>query len=231
MFRKICKTESLVFPQVLLDKLMPLTQQFSTSLFVILQTIFKLFLRRKTGNDDIMIGTYVFGRDYPGSESQVGCYAKTVLVRTVFDKGDSISDAIRKVNKSNEDMRTCTACPLKTYLEGMVPPEHNTGSPFWNINVQFSELDRAHLFELGREDPDPKNDLTIHKMPGVNNSLIAIDMQLEFLKSKDKMTLVIKYDSSLYNSSIIKGFSIDYINYAEDLLNHLSGHIIDIEDA
>jgi len=214
---KIAEAETFLLSAEITGRIHSFAKGFSTSQFVIFQAMFKLFVCRETGAGDILIGTYVIGREDMGSENQVGCYARTVLIRTVLDTKDSFNDVVRKVIKSNEEMRNHTSFPLRKYLESMMPPEHNTGSPFWNINMQFYDRDLPYLPASGMQGPGKPNFLKIEKQKSRVNSFISIDMQLEFIKSGDKIKLLVQYDSSLYNSAGMKLFISRYLKFMDDI--------------
>lgn len=212
---KIFSKEHFKVSEELVTKLILLQKRHSTTLFIILQAFFKLFLYHITGQNDILIGTYVFGRDYPGAEDQIGCYAKTALIRTVLDKDDLISNVIEKVKRSNEDMKKYTAFPLRDFLEEMLPIGYNTRHKLWNVNMQFFD---SNFYENGKldigKDITNKPNITIGKTPfSIGNSLIAIDMQLQFIVRNKALHMIAQYDGSLYSSSIIRDFILKFLEY------------------
>lgn len=209
------------FSEMVVEKMNGLAGKLSTSLFVIIQATFNTFLLDQTGQNDILVGTYVFGRQFRSCEDQIGCYAKTALIRTVLDRRDSFYETVKKVKKANEDMRDHQAFPLKSYLERMLPAEHPTGTAFWNINLQFSETKYMSAGILHRNiepssPPKPDCEISHVHIPGLMNSLVSQDLQLKF-QFKDKAVLIeAQYDGSLYSPVIIKKFMSTYCKHVQD---------------
>lgn len=218
---KIFRTErNFCFSKELAGKFNVLAGRFSTSLFVILQATFKDYFFRLTGQNDIMIGTYIFGREHPGCEDQIGCYAKTVLIRTLLDDRDTVYDLIGKVIRSNEEMRVHQAFSLKEYLEELLPPDHSKGRIFWNVNMQFSDAGKSPPRDPPAGNNSRRPDVTIEYMhiPGLGNSLIQHDMQLQFYYSNGELKMDIQYDGCLYDSAILRKFMDGYFIHVGEML-------------
>ena len=214
--QKICKIEEFQIPAGIRTKMDTLAKEFSVSLFVIIQATFKAFLRYITGQTDIVIGTFVFGRNYPGVADQIGCYARTVLIRTIVDNADSFHDIILKVKQANEDMQTYTAYTLMNACEAMLPDKANINGSFWKINLQYEDLGDSFV-EQGNLIDDISHSLGIDFTDRVceKNSHIPIDMSLQFFCTDKNLDLSIHFDSSTYDSSSIRIFAADYLAYAK----------------
>ncbi|MBO9201551.1 MULTISPECIES: non-ribosomal peptide synthetase, partial [Niastella] len=206
-----------------IEKLNQLARAHSVSLFVVLQATCKTYLARITGQYDIMIATYVFGRDYLGAEEQIGSYARTVLIRTVFDEKDSFTDGLHKVIRSNEDMRTFRACTLREHLEEIGFPFIQPGATCWQINMQFADTTGIYLSqtELGEISQVIKRGPP--RRPG--KFILPIDMQFQFHRSNEGLSLNIQYDTSLYDITTIEELAAGYFAYVHEVLNEKHLHL------
>ena len=219
------KETGLLFSTESLAKLNSLARMFSTSLFVILQATFKIFLFKKTDQNDILIGTHVFGRDYKGWEDQIGCYARTALIRTIFKENDSFQECISKVVKSNRDMYEHRAFSLKDMLDNMLPPDYDLDIPYWNINIQYYENRTSFLSERNLSNLEAQTYINTTPMPlpsTVISSVIPIDMQLQFYSLNNELNLEVQYDGSRFDKLTIENFTSDYLSYAEDIGEHFA---------
>jgi hypothetical protein len=215
--RKLVTEKGFGFSKELTGRLNQLATRFSTTLFVVLQTTFKLFLQKETGASDILIGTYVFGRDYPGCEDQIGCYARTVLVRTVLDEKDSLQTGVEKVIKSNEDAREHKAFSLLDALQELLSSRWADRKAFWNINIQFEQSDApdsTHPSQPGQTGVQEYMIKTLH-IPEFVHPVIAIDMHLQFYYTNGVLRLDVQYDGSLYDRETIQKFFTAYIHYTD----------------
>jgi Condensation domain len=213
--KRLLRRELFIFPDALTERLNLLAKRFDTGLFVILQATFNAFIYYLTSQNDILIGTYVHGRDYPGCEDQIGCYARVILIRTVIGEGDSLHEIIDKVKRSNEDAKKYTAFPLKAALGEMLPSTFIAGSHYGNIFLQLADLPTRGPVTSRIRNTGSEGGLIVKRMPSrMNNSLSLCDLQLQFYSARNYLELELQYDGSLYNSTIIKEFASSYIEYS-----------------
>ncbi|WP_268225684.1 condensation domain-containing protein [Sinomicrobium oceani] len=204
--------EMIEFPKRLINRLSLIAKKNTVSLFVILQATFKAYLCYKTGQSDILIGTYIFGRDHSNTENQIGCYAKTVLIRTIFNRKDSFREIVKKVAKSNEDMKNYWAFSLMEKTKEMLSHDESLIKSFWKINLQYYDL----LQKKSLISDSLGSDLKFLIKRNQDKSIIGFIMQLTFIRSAEQLWLQIEYDSSQYDSLTIKNLISDYVNFANE---------------
>lgn len=206
----VLRAESFLFPEALNHAVRSWSKELSTSLFVVLQATLYRYLSDRSGCTDILVGTYVFGRDYPGAENQIGCYAKTMLIRTRLSENDSIEETIRKVHRSNEEMRLYRACTLMEVMERLLPSSHPPGKSFWNILVQYDEAGASDLTVA--KDGIPSGDLKIqlNQLGEETNSLFFVDLEFRFSHVNDGFRLKINYNGGRYSQATIKEIVSEY---------------------
>ncbi|MCP2028480.1 amino acid adenylation domain-containing protein [Flavobacterium sp. HSC-32F16] len=79
------------FSKVFLEKLKRFSKEQDLTLFMSLMTGINALLYRYTGQDDIIIGTPIAGREHPDLEHQIGLYLNTLAIRTQLKKEISFS--------------------------------------------------------------------------------------------------------------------------------------------
>jgi len=217
--RKIADTEHFVVANKILNELNLLAKKFSTTLFIVLQAAFKYFMYNKTKQNDITIGTYTFGRELGGSEDQIGCFAKTALVRTIFDDSSGFEGIVDKVKKANDDMRTYNAFTLKQMFREMIHPHDSMHGTFWKINIQFDNI--RNSIPKQQKFLAPHNQLNLQICP-INtepNSHIQIDIHLQFIRSETTLQLFVEYDSCQYDKIAIRTFVHEYLFELQRMTN------------
>lgn len=210
---KIRKSEVFYYPNDLLTKMNLIAKKESTSLFVVLQTSFKAYFNHKTNQSDILFGTYSFGRNFEISENQIGCFAKTALIRTVITKNDCFSSMIKKVKKSNEDMHHYHAFSLMESIKAKLSSGQSLTGSFWRVNMQYDDTQGNYLNKSDYQDINQKSNLEYKEIIDDKNPIIPIDMELWFTNAIDNLELDVVYNSSLYDSLAIKNFISDYIDF------------------
>lgn len=213
---KLTGLASFYFDEETFRKIRALAGELSVSFFIILQASFKKFLCHATGQSDIAIGTSIAGRDHEGAQYQVGCYAKTMLIRTVFNPADTFRQLVEKVKQSNSDMRTYQAFSLYDALRGLRPAGYKGSAHFQKINMYYE--DNTSIENAGAQEGSPDEVLLVPVKRNVN-SHVPIDLQLFFFASPKRLELEVQYDSSLYTAQAINKLVADYFNYANALLS------------
>jgi len=80
------------FSRVFLDKLKRFSKEQDLTLFMSLMAGINALLHKYTGQDDIIIGTPIAGREHPDLEHQIGLYLNTLAIRTQLKKETSFAD-------------------------------------------------------------------------------------------------------------------------------------------
>lgn len=216
---KQLRVESIFLDQQAYDKLTSLAASHQCALFTILHAAFRNFLFTITGHGDVLLGTYVLGRDYPGTEKLIGCFAKTKLMRVALEETDQLGDIIRKVREHDQQSEQYDACSLKDAMEDLLPAGFPKGSAFWNINLQFTNHGNANV-----DDPSEairylrETGLVLNRMPYLLNELIAIDMQFLFVATGARLIAECQYDSSTYNSTEIASLLADFNDHISSIV-------------
>jgi hypothetical protein len=82
------------------EKLKGFSQQQGGTLFMTLQTALNILLHKYTGQEDIVIGSPIAGREHPDLEGQIGFYLGALPIRTQFSKEDRITTLYQKIKES-----------------------------------------------------------------------------------------------------------------------------------
>ncbi|WP_281925842.1 condensation domain-containing protein, partial [Flavobacterium collinsii] len=80
------------FSRVFLDKLKRFSKEQDLTLFMSLMAGINALLHKYTGQDDIIIGTPIAGREHPDLEHQIGLYLNTLAIRTQLKNETSFAD-------------------------------------------------------------------------------------------------------------------------------------------
>ncbi|MET0464668.1 MAG: condensation domain-containing protein [Chitinophagaceae bacterium] len=186
--------------------------------FTILQSVFRKFLLKHTGRGDVLLGTYTLGREYPGTERMVGCFAKTNLLCVQLSEQDELAQVIRAVMQHEKDTAEMQACSLREYLETILPSDHPTGAPFWNINIQFSSVTHQNIDAGSSEIRDfvKRSGLVFERMPYQLNDLINLDAEFLFALKQDELLIECRYDGSTFDENEIHELLNSFRHYLAD---------------
>ena len=84
-------------PPELLVRLKSLNNKHGVTLFMTLLTAFKVLLYRYTGQDDVIVGTPIAGRNLVEVENLIGFFVNTLIMRTDLRGDPSFSELLLRV--------------------------------------------------------------------------------------------------------------------------------------
>ena len=91
------------FDAGLADELRALARAEDSTLFMALLAGFGAFLARYTGQDDVVVGSPVAGRDHPALEPLIGCFINLLPIRLRPDASESFRSALHRVRATALD--------------------------------------------------------------------------------------------------------------------------------
>lgn len=130
-------------PAEVTDRLRELARAEQTTLFVVLLAVYQMFLRRLTRQSDLVIGTFLAGRDHPETEKLVGCFAKSVALRTDLDGVVSFRDAVRRARQTVAEALDHQAVSFEQVVARLRIPRDLSTHPVFQTSFAASPADRS----------------------------------------------------------------------------------------
>jgi amino acid adenylation domain-containing protein len=134
-----------VVPEALTEKLRELTRAQGTSLFMTLLSSFQMLLARYTGQDDIVVATPVAGRRSLDTESLIGFFVNTLLVRTQLSGNPRLRDGIERVRDVMLEAQTHQDVPFEKLVEQLHPERSLSHGPLFEVMFVFTSKPRTVL--------------------------------------------------------------------------------------
>ena len=162
-------SQSLVLPRSLAEALKRLSRQEGVTLFMTLLAAFKTLLCRYTGQEDIVVGTPMAGRNRVEIEPLIGFFINTLALRTDLSGDSSFRELRRRVREVTLGAYAHQDLPLEKLVEELQPERDLSRTPLFQVffNMLNIESYRLELCGLTVEplllsEPDSKFDLTFY---------------------------------------------------------------------
>lgn len=211
-------TERLMLDGRLFSRLAEMEGREEVTLFMILLTALNALLYRYTGQDDIVIGTPISGREFGNLEDQIGVYVNSLPLRTVFSNKDSFRELLQRVKK----------CVLDGFEHQLFPFDHLIGQ----LGME-RDLSRSPLFDVmlamqqapgNRTFAHAAKSLTVE--PIVTESLSSkFDLTLYVFEAGAGLELVLEYSSDLFTKDRASLILQHYRNMLEQAVIYPDGEI------
>jgi amino acid adenylation domain-containing protein len=134
---------SLVLAPELTRGLKTLSQGEEVTLFMTLLAAFKLLLARLSGQNDVVVGSPIAGRNQVETESLIGFFINTVVLRTDLSGQPSFLELLARVKQVALGAYAHQELPFEKLVEELQPERDLSRNPFFQVWVNMLNLDSS----------------------------------------------------------------------------------------
>ena len=131
----------LVIPQELTESLKQLAEQQHASLFMVLLAAFKVLLFRHAGQEDILVGIPIAGRNNPELENVIGLFVNMLPMRTDLSGNPTFRELLDRVRETALGGYEHQDLPFEKLVEVMQPERDTSYSPLFQVMFHLGNLD------------------------------------------------------------------------------------------
>jgi amino acid adenylation domain-containing protein len=129
--------QSAEFSGALIEGLRGLARQENVTLFMLLLAAFNALLARYSGQDDILVGSPIAGRHHMETESLIGLFVNTMVLRTHLSGNPSFRELLRQTKENTLAAYANQDVPLEKLVEELRPARGVGHSPFFQVMLDF----------------------------------------------------------------------------------------------
>ncbi len=177
------------------DKLGKFCEQENATPFMALLACVKLLFFRYTGQEDIVTGTVVAGRDRAELENQLGFFVNTLILRSRFSGNDNFKELLQKVKKVTIDAHSHQQYPFDMLVDELDHNRSMNRSPFFDVVVDMQNFGGP---------------LMIGDIPSFGDEfifdsiLIKFDLNFTFIETNKGLVVNVNYSTDLFSQEKIK---------------------------
>lgn len=183
-----------------------LNQEAGSTLFMGLMSAVYILLYRYTGQQDIIIGTPVAGRDHIDLEDQIGLFLNTLAIRTNFDEQDNYLSLLAKVKQVTLAAYEHQLYPFDKLVDDLHLKRNTGRSPLFDVMMilQNAKMKKADQQQFG--------DVKVSGYDRGEHTVSKFDLTFDFIETEDEIQASIEYNSDIFSPAT-----------ANQLLLHLEG--------
>jgi Condensation domain len=197
----------------------------ATTLYVVMLASFQAMLHHLTGQDDLVVGTPVIGRNRTAFEPIVGLFTNPVFLRVKFSGNPTFQDFVTQVRQTVLTALENQDYPTLLLVERLRPARDLSRPPV--CQVMFV-LDRPHglaepgapTFVRGQDGPTMNSGGLILESFPLEHRSASLDLVLLVVESSLSLSVSIRYNADLFDPSTI----ISTAKCFETLLGHVVKH-------
>lgn len=187
------QTLSFSLGQELTRQLQALGRGENASVFIVLVAAVKTLLHRYSGQEDIIIGHPVTGREHPDLENQVGFYVNTIVLRDRIEPERSFIDLLRAIKHTTLEAFTHQNYPFDQLVEELERKRDLSRNPVFDVMVAFQERSSETL--------DLPN-LTARRMT-TETTVSRVDLLLLFIEEEQGLEVVVEFNTDIFHPATI----------------------------
>ncbi|HWO42039.1 MAG TPA: amino acid adenylation domain-containing protein, partial [Candidatus Eisenbacteria bacterium] len=120
-------------PQSLSEDVKTLSQREGVTVFMTLLAAFQALLHRYSGQDDIIVGSPVAGRNWPEVEGLIGCFLNTIVLRTDFSGRPNFRELLARVRRVAAEAYAHQELPFERLVEELQPKRDTSRNPIFQV--------------------------------------------------------------------------------------------------
>ena len=110
-------------------------------MFMTLLAAFTVLLGRYSGQDDIVVGTPVAGRNRAETEDLIGFFVNTLVLRADLSGDPAFTELLGRVRQTALDAYAHQDLPFEQLVEALVTDRDRSRTPLFQASVQLRRRD------------------------------------------------------------------------------------------
>jgi amino acid adenylation domain-containing protein len=200
--------ESLVLPQGLVETLRNLSRRKGVSLFMLFLAVFKILLFRYAGQEDIIVGTPIAGRNRIEIEGLIGFFINTIVMRTDLSGDPAFSELLERVRETALGAYDHQEMPFEKLVEELSPQRDLSRTPLFQIFFNHIQVNDSAGGLPG---------LTVETVDG-NESESKFDITMYIWERSDSIILTAHYNTDLFDADRIVTMLDQYQHLLEQVV-------------
>ncbi len=175
--------------QELVVGLEQLGRREGTTLFMTLLAAFKVLMLRYSGQEDVVVGSPIAGRNRLELETLIGCFVNTLALRTDLSGNPTFRDLLGRVRETTLGAYTHQDLPFERLVQELHPKRDPSRAPVFQVMFALQQgpatlrLEGLDTRTLEPDNPTAKFDLTFSVVAGEEAAKTSIEYNTDIFRS------------------------------------------------
>lgn len=189
------------------EKLKNISGKAGGTMFMTTLSLYYILLKKLTGQDDLIIGTPVAGRDHVDLEHQVGMFVNTLALRSDCNGNESYTEFLNRVKSMTLDCFGNQLYQYESLLEDLKVARDTSRNPLFDVMFSYQNF----------EDPELSMGDLIASSYSHDHVDAKFDISLTVSEDKDQLFLSFEYSRNLFKRESIERFAEYFQNIVDDV--------------
>ncbi len=210
--------ETVTLPKSLSDNLDALSRKGGVTVFMTFLGAFQTLLHRMTGQEDIVIGTPVAGRDRTETEKLIGLFLNTLALRTNLSGNPTFVELLKRVREVALGAYDHQDLPFEKLVEELQQERDLTRTPIFQVFLNMYNFEETTLGLEG---------VSVTRLQPTKLST-QFDISLFILEQNDRTRLTLQYDADLFTSATMTRMLSHFQTLLEGIVANPEQRIADL---
>src|SRR6266508_4502962 len=173
--------EGVLIPAETLDRLRELGRREGVTMFMLLMSAFKILLHRYSGQEQIVVGTPIAGRNRLELEPLIGFFVNMLAIKTDLAGGPSVREAIGREREAALGAYAHQDVPVEKIVEELQPERDLSRHPIFQVTFVYEKAaeervaaENLRLSEFGTGFTQAQYDLGLTMVEGARGLAAAV---------------------------------------------------------
>ena len=176
-------SQFLLLPDELSQAVLSLAKEEAATPFAVLLAAFELLLYRLSGQEDVVLGVPVAGRQHPELENLIGLFLNTLVLRADLSGNPPFTELLARTSRTLLEAYENQEFPFERLVEELHPERSLHRNPLFDVLVNYIPPDQSyHLGDL----PALGNDLDL----GEDEARFPLTLYIEYWQNQIRLRLM-----------------------------------------
>jgi amino acid adenylation domain-containing protein len=209
--------QALELSPALTRALKALSLQERITLFMTLLAAFQTLLHRYTGQDDIVVGSTIAGRNRPELEGLIGFFVNTLALRADLSGNPTFRELLGRVHEVALGAYAHQELPFEQLVEELQPTRSLSYEPLFQVMFEFQNFPRA--LELPGLELSPLD---------VHTGTAKFDVSLELRQRAEDICGWFEYNTDLFEAATMARLAGHFQSLLEGIVAHPEQRLSDL---
>jgi amino acid adenylation domain-containing protein len=195
-----------------------LSQREGATLFMTLLGAFQVLLFRYTEQEDVVVGTYVAGRNRVDIEKLIGFFVNALVLRADLSGNPSFREFLSRVREMALGAYAHQEMPFERLVQELQPERDLSRNPFFQAVFQL-----VNVPTRGGQEPVPGVSVM-----QVERSASALDLTCTLWEDENQLKGRFEFNTDLFDESTIARMSSHFQNLLEDIVANAEKRISEL---
>ncbi|MDG2156241.1 MAG: non-ribosomal peptide synthase/polyketide synthase, partial [Gammaproteobacteria bacterium] len=181
-------------PQELLSKLHQLGNEQGATLFTTMLAAFNVMLSRYSGQNDVVVGTPVAGRQHSDLEGLIGFFLNTLPIRSKLDHNSDFRQLLQELQLNMLDAYAHQDLPFEQLVEDLQPERDMSIAPIFQVMFTLQTVGTERTLH---------GDLNVSNIE-IDYGTAKYDITWSVMEKNGELSVSCEYASDLFNESTIQ---------------------------